>query len=69
MNRCSGCGFPVQEGKQLCPVCEGAATPDAILSDGTPLYLKTSNIPTGKNLQLELYEQLLGYRRAVVKED
>lgn len=63
MNRCSGCGFPVQEGKQFCPVCEGTSP------NGTAIYLKFSKIPGGENLKMELYEQWLRYRRAVDKED
>lgn len=59
MNRCASCGFPVQDGRQLCPVCDGTSPhPDALLQDGTPLYLKTSNFPAGPNLQLQLYELL-----------
>lgn len=59
MNRCAGCGFPVRAGEQLCPVCNGTSPkPDAILEDGTRLYLKTSNFPAGANLQIQLYEML-----------
>lgn len=59
MNRCSICGFPVRDGERLCPVCSGTSPqPDAILKDGTRLYLKTNNFPAGANLQMQLYELL-----------
>jgi hypothetical protein len=59
MNKCSVCGFPVRDGKQQCPVCSGTSPhPDAFLPDGTPLYFKTSNFPSGTNLQMQLYELL-----------
>ena len=70
MTTCASCGFPVQDGRQFCPVCDGTSpNPDAILPDGTPLYLKTARYHDGKPLQLELYEQLMNYRRAVDKEE
>ena len=69
MNTCVCCGAPVPEGRQVCPICEGSAVPDAILKDGTRLYLKTSKTPGMLPLQMELYEQLMGYKRAVDKED
>ena len=70
MNNCVCCGAQVPEGRQVCPNCEVSSfAPDAFLPDGTPLYLKTEKIPGGENLQFQLYEQLLGYRRAVAKED
>lgn len=70
MIRCGSCGFPVREGKQFCPVCEGTSpNPDAILPDGTPLYFKTTTPHTFGSQQLELYNSLFGYRRAIDKED
>ena len=58
MDRCASCGFPIREGRRLCPVCDGTSPhPDAILPDGTRLYLKTSSNPSGASLQLELYEE------------
>lgn len=68
MNTCVCCGNMIPKGRNVCPQCETWSTaPDAFLLDGTPLYLKTPIKPN--YLQLELYEQLLGYRRAVDKED
>lgn len=34
MDTCVCCGFPVPEGRQVCPVCEGKAEPDLITKDG-----------------------------------
>lgn len=69
MNACACCGFPVREGRQLCPVCDGTSPhPDAILKDGTPLYLKTPVMPTWGSIQLELYSQLMDYKRAVEED-
>lgn len=70
MNTCVCCGAPIPEGRQVCPKCETWSTaPDAYLPDGTPLYLK---IPTARpehaNLQLELYDMLSQYKRAI-KDD
>lgn len=58
MDRCASCGFPTREGRQFCPVCDGTSPyPDAILKDGTRLYLTT---PIKINYeQLWLYEMLL----------
>lgn len=70
MDRCASCGFPTREGRQFCPVCDGTSPyPDAILKDGTRLYLKTGSDPSRASLQLELYEMLAKYRREVDKED
>lgn len=70
METCVCCGAPVPEGRQVCPKCETwGAGPDAILSDGTPLYLKTPTNPASGSIQLELYAQLMDYKRAVSKED
>ena len=70
MNTCVCCGAVIPEGRQVCWNCENTSyPPDAILSDGTPLYLKTKNIPGGENLQNELYTMLFDYKRAVAKED
>lgn len=70
MNTCICCGIEIPEGRQVCWNCEHSYDgPDAILEDGTHLYLKTKNIPGGENLQFELYEHLLGFKRAVSKED
>ena len=45
-------------------------TADAILPDGTPLYFKThERPPEGLSIQLELYSFLLGYGRAMDKEE
>ena len=69
MNTCVCCGAPIPEGRQVCPKCETwGAAPDAFLPDGTPLYLKTPRNPEELPLQLALYEQLLGYKRATSKE-
>ena len=64
MNTCIHCGAPVPEWRQVCPNCEtGFGYADAVLHDGTLLYLKTSNPmgknPSSENLQLWLYEQLM----------
>ena len=70
MNTCVCCNAPIPEGRQVCPNCERQDfAPDAFLPDGTPLYFKTTKNPEGSPLQLQLYEQLLGYKRAVQKED
>ena len=71
MDTCICCGAPVPEGRQVCPNCEKGSIvkPDVILEDGTPLYLKTPGSPTWENIQLELYAQLMGYKRAKDKED
>lgn len=71
MNTCVCCGAPVPEGRQrqVCPKCETwSAAPDAILADGTRLYLKPTEKPKYGSLQSELYEQMLGYKRAM-RED
>lgn len=58
MDKCACCGFPIQEGRRLCPVCDGTSpNPDVILKDGTRLYLKTPH--TGDyNLQMSIYDLL-----------
>lgn len=58
MDKCGCCGFPVQDGRRFCPVCDGTAEPDFILKDGTPVYLemKTNIKPCSE--QLELYQML-----------
>ena len=64
MDRCVCCGFPVPEGRQVCPVCEGKAEPDFITKDGRPGYFKSTSpkfgakIPEGMCPQLQLYELL-----------
>lgn len=64
MTNCGRCGFPTQDGRQFCPVCEGSSpNPDAFLPDGTPLYFKTSSEPTWSSVQLELYSMLFGYKK------
>ena len=64
MNICIKCGFPVRDKRDMCPVCDGSSPyPDAILPDGTPLYLKTSKYPEYASLQLELYDMLMNYKR------
>lgn len=57
-NTCICCGAIIPEGRQVCPNCEGFGGPDAILEDGTPLYLKTSANPKDCGLQLFLYNLL-----------
>lgn len=75
MNTCVCCGVVIPEGRQVCPQCEGSAEPDAILKDGTRLYLKSTSPkfgaknPSGANFQNELYDLLMGYKRAISKED
>jgi hypothetical protein len=67
---CVCCGAPVPEGRQVCPMCETwSFAPDAFLPDGTPLYFKTACEHVAPTVQLELYQQLLGYKRAMQKED
>ena len=62
MDRCVCCGFPVPEGRQVCPGCEGKAEPDVILKDGTLLYLRVASdklnekIPGGFDPQIHLHE-------------
>lgn len=68
-NTCICCGADIPEGRQVCPNCKVSdLEPDAILKDGTHLYLKTSTKPTVNNLQLFLYDLLspsksLNYRK------
>ena len=70
MDTCVCCGAPVPEGRQVCPICESRSyPPDAILQDGTPIYLKTTNPHIQAGVQLALYDLLMGYKRAVQKED
>lgn len=63
MNTCICCGAPIPEGRQVCPNCEAGSYPDMILPDGTGIYLKTAKNPEGLPLQLQLYDQLFGYRK------
>ena len=61
MNKsCISCGAPVPEGRLACSNCKNALKfqPDAILKDGTPVYLKTQPNPTGVSTQLYLYDLL-----------
>ena len=44
----------------VCPTCEGFGGPDAILKDGTPLYLKTVSDYSGLPLRLELCAEIFG---------
>lgn len=70
MNTCVCCGAIIPEGRQVCPNCETwSDAPDAILADGTPLYLRSTEKPKYGSLQLELYDLLTGYKRAIGKED
>lgn len=70
MNTCVGCGVKIQDGRHFCSKCETwSFAPDAFLPDGTPLYLKTSKKRGDYNTQMELYDMLFNYRRAVNKED
>ena len=57
---CIRCGAPNTNGRLVCPNCENSwkVQPDAILQDGTPLYLKTRPSPTHGSLQLYLYDLL-----------
>ena len=57
---CISCGSTVPEGRLTCPNCENSWKwqPDAILQDGTPLYLKTRVSPRNTCLQLFLYDLL-----------
>lgn len=59
-NTCISCGAIIPEGRLVCPNCENSckAPPDAILHDGTPLYLKTRTGHTHGSLQLFLYDLL-----------
>ena len=59
-NTCVCCGAVIPEGRQVCPNCENAPSiqPDAILKDGTPVYLKTRTNPANVSLQLFLYDLL-----------
>lgn len=59
MNTCVCCGREIPEGRQVCPACEIPITgPDAILSDGTPVYLKTKPDRSCGSLQLAIYNFL-----------
>lgn len=59
MNTCVCCGREIPEGRQVCPACEVPITgPDAILSDGTPVYLKTKPDGNYGSLQLAIYDLL-----------
>lgn len=62
-NTCISCGAPVPEGRLVCSNCKIARSiqPDAILKDGTPLYLKTRTNPSNVSTQLYLYD-LLNWR-------
>lgn len=53
---CVCCGREIPEGRQVCLSCESSSgfAPDAILNDGTPLYLKTST-PGPKNTSFQLF--------------
>lgn len=59
-NTCISCGTTILEGRLFCPNCDNSRSiqPDAILQDGTPLYLKTRTNPTHGSLQLYLYDLL-----------
>lgn len=59
-NTCVSCGAIIPEGRLMCPNCENVRSiqPDAILKDGTPLYLKTGTGHTHGSLQLFLYDLL-----------
>ena len=56
MNTCVCCGAPIPEGRQVCPICEKGST---------VLYLKTAGFPPTGSIQLDLYAQLMGYKRAM----
>lgn len=58
MSTCVCCGAPVPEGRMVCPQCDCSDGPDAILEDGTPLYLKANATPTYASLQLAIYDML-----------
>lgn len=60
-NTCVCCGREIPEGRQVCLSCEGFGGPDAILKDGTPLYMKTTpSRGDYGSLQLYLYSLLNG---------
>lgn len=56
-DRCVCCGEIIPEGRFVCFKCTNSRwKPDAILEDGTPLYIKT---PVKTNLlQLDMYAAL-----------
>lgn len=59
-NRCVSCGIMIPEGRMVCPNCEaGHDKPDAILKDGTRLYLKTSAAQKDCGIQSLLYNLLM----------
>lgn len=59
MNTCICCGAEIPEGRQVCWNCERKDyPPDAILPDGTLLYLRTKANTSGLSPQLQLYEML-----------
>ena len=69
MSTCGHCGVRIPKGRQFCAKCDTwSAAPDAFLPDGTPLYLKTKN-PQYASLQLELYDQLLNYKRSMEEDE
>jgi hypothetical protein len=48
--------------------CKTFGTADAILADGTPVYLKTTQAHGDYSTQMALYEMLFGYNRAMSKD-
>lgn len=69
MNTCVCCGAPIPEGRQVCPQCEDSVEPDAILKDGTPLWLNPTAERTWSSMQWELYSNLMNYKRAMQEDD
>ena len=70
MNKCICCGAWAPEKRQFCPNCETwGMAPDAILPDGTALYLKPTSKNINASIQMALYEQLLDYKRAIQSDD
>lgn len=56
---CNCCGKPIRGYGTMCENCRTwVHKPDALLKDGTPLYLKTSVNPTSLPLQLAIYNAL-----------
>lgn len=60
MNTCVCCGAEIPEGRQVCWNCERkeCGTADAILPDGTLLYLRAKSNTSDLSPQLQLYEML-----------
>lgn len=56
---CNCCGQPIRGYGTMCENCRiWSFKPDAVLKDGTPLYLKTRLSSDSVPLQLAIYESL-----------